>query len=221
MKKHFLLLIILLQTSNCFAHVAHYSNLSNLQFDINRNGNYVGYHQIDFSWSENGDLKVTNVINFKLTKFGINFYRYNSQGIERYNSQGKLVSFESKTNDNGKAKFCKIRLKNSIYKVFGTNYEGIVDVPFRISSYWNHEILTVSKQVSGITCRVLDQKVKFIKRENFKFMNKDFNTSLYDIKGKKLNTQVWFDEKTKMIVHQVLHKKGKWEYKLKNYELIK
>jgi len=221
MKKHFLLLIILLQTSNCFAHVAHYSNLSNLQFDINRNGNYVGYHQIDFSWSENGDLKVTNVINFKLTKFGINFYRYNSQGIERYNSQGKLVSFESKTNDNGKAKFCKIRLKNSIYKVFGTNYEGIVDVPFRISSYWNHEILTVSKQVSGITCRVLDQKVKFIKRENFKFMNKDFNTSLYDIKGKKLNTQVWFDEKTKMIVHQVLHKRGKWDYKLKNYELIK
>ena len=221
MKKHFLLLIILLQTSNCFAHVAHYSNLSNLQFDINRNGNYVGYHQIDFSWSENGDLKVTNVINFKLTKFGINFYRYNSQGIERYNSQGKLVSFESKTNDNGKAKFCKIRLKNSTYKVFGTNYEGIVDVPFRISSYWNHEILTVSKQVSGITCRVLDQKVKFIKRENFKFMNKDFNTSLYDIKGKKLNTQVWFDEKTKMIVHQVLHKRGKWDYKLKNYELIK
>jgi len=221
MKKHILLLIILLQTSNCFAHVAHYSNLSNLQFDINRNGNYVGYHQIDFSWSENGDLKVTNVINFKLTKFGINFYRYNSQGIERYNSQGKLVSFESKTNDNGKAKFCKIRLKNSIYKVFGTNYEGIVDVPFRISSYWNHEILTVSKQVSGITCRVLDQKVKFIKRENFKFMNKDFNTSLYDIKGKKLNTQVWFDEKTKMIVHQVLHKRGKWDYKLKNYELIK
>ena len=199
MKKHFLLLIILLQTSNCFAHVAHYSNLSNLQFDINRNGNYVGYHQIDFSWSENGDLKVTNVINFKLTKFGVNFYRYNSQGIERYNSQGKLV----------------------IYKVFGTNYEGIVDVPFRISSYWNHEILTVSKQVSGITCRVLDQKVKFIKRENFKFMNKDFNTSLYDIKGKKLNTQVWFDEKTKMIVHQVLHKRGKWDYKLKNYELIK
>ena len=112
-------------------------------------------------------------------------------------------------------------MKNSIYKVSGTNYEGIIDVPFRISSYWNHEILTVSKQVSGITCRVLDQKVKFIKRDNFKFMNKDLNTSLYDIKGKKLNTQVWFDEKTKMIVHQVLHKKGKWDYKLKNYELIK
>ena len=66
MKKHILLFIVLLKTSNCFAHIAHYSNLSNLQFDINRNGNYVGYHHIDFDWSENGDLKVTNVINFKL-----------------------------------------------------------------------------------------------------------------------------------------------------------
>ena len=59
-------------------------------------------------------------------KFGINFYRYESKGIEKYNSQGKLVKFESKTNDNGKAKFCKISLKNSIYKVSGTNYEVLL-----------------------------------------------------------------------------------------------
>ena len=41
----------------------------------------------------------------------------------------------------------------------------IIDVPFRISSYWNHEILTVSKQVSGITCRVLDQKLNSLKEK--------------------------------------------------------
>ena len=221
MKKYFLLFFIFFNTSDCLSHISHYSSLSNLQFDIKRNGKYVGYHHIEFEWSENGDLKVTNIIKFNLKKFGINFYRYDSLGIEKYNSQGKLETFESKTNDNGKAKFCKISLNNSTYKVSGTNYDGIIDIPFRISSYWSHEILTVSKQVSGITCRVLDQKVKFIKREKFKSMNKVFNTSVYDIKGEKLNTQVWFDEKTKMIVHQVLHKKGKWDYELKNYKLIK
>ena len=131
------------------------------------------------------------------------------------------MTFESKTNDNGKAKFCKISLKNSTYKVSGTNYVGIINEPFRISSYWNHEILTVSKQVSGITCRILSQKVQFIKKEKFKSMNKEFDTSVYNIKGEKLNTQVWFDKKTKMIVHQVLHKKGKWDYKLIKYETIK
>jgi len=220
MKKYILLLYIILNLSPCFAHIAHHSNLKNLQFDINRNGNYVGYHRIDFEWSKNGNLKVKNVVNFNIKKFGINFYKYESKGIEKYNSQGKLVAFESKTNDNGKAKFCKISLKNSTYKVSGTNYAGTINVPFRISSYWNHEILTVSKQVSGITCRVLGQKVKFIKREKFKSMNKEFDTSVYNIKGEKLNTQVWFDKKTKMIVHQVLHKKGKWDYKLIKYEFI-
>ena len=167
MKKYILLFCLISNLSPCFAHIAHHSNLKNLQFDINRNGNYVGYHRIDFEWSKNGNLKVINNINFNIKKFGINFYKYASKGIEKYNSQGKLVAFESKTNDNGKSKFCKISLKNSTYKVSGTNYVGNINFPFRMSSYWNHEILTVSKQVSGITCRVIGQKVKFIKREKF------------------------------------------------------
>ena len=68
---------------------------------------------------------------------------------------------------------------------------------------------------------MLNQKVKFIKREKFKIMNQLFDTAVYSIKGNKLNTLVWFDEKSKMIVHQVLQKKGKWDYKLKNYKLTK
>jgi hypothetical protein len=68
---------------------------------------------------------------------------------------------------------------------------------------------------------VLDHKVKFIKREKLKIINRSFDTAVYSIKGKKLNTLVWYDEKSKMIVHQVLQKKGKWDYKLKNYKLAK
>ena len=221
MKKYILLLLIFLKTSLSLAHVAHHTNLQNLNFDINRNGNYVGYHHIAFKWLENGNLIVTNNIKFSLKKFGINFYKYESNGIEKYNSLGQLVAFDSKTSDNGKPKFCKIRLYSAKYKINGTNYKGFIEKPFRISSYWNHEILTVTKQVSGITCRVLDQKVTFIKREKLKIMNQLFDTAVYSIKGNKLNTLVWFDEKSKMIVHQVLQKKGKWDYKLKNYKLAK
>ena len=221
MKKYVLLLFIFLKTSPSMAHVAHHINLQNLQFDINRNGKYVGYHYINFKWSKNGNLVVTNNIKFNLKKFGINFYKYQSLGVEKYDSSGQLVSFDSETDDNGKLKFCNIKLKSLKYKIYGTNYNGFIEKPFRISSYWNHDILTVSKQVSGITCRVIDQKVKFIKREKLEIMNKVFNTTVYNIRGAKLNTLVWFDDDTKMIVHQVLHKKGKWNYKLKNYQLTK
>ena len=48
---------------------------------------------------------------------------------------------------------------------------------------------------------------------------KTFETKVFDIKGEKLDTKVWFDQKTRMIVHQVLNKKGKWEYKLQEYHL--
>ena len=216
-----MLLLVCLKTSSSFAHLAHNINLQNLEFDISRNGDHVGYHHINFKWSKNGNLVVTNNIKFSLKKFGINFYKYQSLGIEKYDSFGQLVAFDSETDDNGKLKFCKIRLNSSRYKIYGTNYEGFIKEPFRISSYWNHDILKVSKQVSGITCRVIEQKVKFIKREKFKIMNQVFNTTVYNIRGPKLNTLVWFDDDTKMIVHQVLHKKGKWNYKLKNYQLIR
>ena len=64
MKKYILLFFIIFQASDCFAHIQHYSNLKKLQFDIQRNGNYVGFHKIKFERSENGYLKVTNVIDF-------------------------------------------------------------------------------------------------------------------------------------------------------------
>ena len=66
-----------------------------------------------------------------------------------------------------------------------------------------------------------EQKVSFIKEEDFKKLDQTFKTRIFDVKGKDLDTQVWFDQKTRMIIHQVLHRKGKWEYKLKSYTLNK
>ena len=79
--------------------------------------------------------------------------------------------------------------------------------------------MTVPYQLSGITCKVTEQKVKFVKETQFQDKNKTFETRVFDIQGKDLDTQVWFDKKTRMIVHQVLNRKGKWEYKLKSYKL--
>lgn len=39
-----------------------------MQFDIYRNGQYAGYHNIDFTWSEDGSLEVQNTIEFGVKK---------------------------------------------------------------------------------------------------------------------------------------------------------
>ncbi len=213
--------IILLNFEQLEAHVGHNKNLQNLSFDIYRNGAYAGFHTIDFYWGKDGSVEVKNVIEFGVKKLGITFYKYQSVGTETYNDAGKLVSFNSKTDDNGKPKFCNINLKKDKYEVNGTKFKGEFQKPFLISSYWNHDIVTVSYQLSGITCKVTEQKVIFLKEEDFIKLDQTFKTRVFDIKGKDLDTQVWFDQKTRMIIHQVLHRKGKWEYKLKSYKLNK
>lgn len=219
MKKLITFIILLSNIHPSHAHVSHHSNIKNLKFDIYRNGQYAGFHSIDFQWTRDGSVEVKNIIEFGIKKLGITFYKYQSEGTEKYDSSGKLISFESKTDDNGKEKFCKINFDNSVYKIYGTNFKGNFEKSFLISSYWNHDIVTVPYQVSGITCRIKEQKVNFLKEEIFNVHDKSFDTRVFDIKGEKLDTQVWFDKKTRMIVHQVLNQKGKWEYKLKSFKL--
>lgn len=219
MRNFIAIFILLLSFNKVHAHVGHHRGIENLTFDIYRNGQYAGYHTIDFIWKKDGSLEVKNIIEFGVKKFGITFYKYLSKGTEKYDSNGKLTRFNSNTDDNGKEKFCNIYHDRSIYKVNGTKYKGEFTKPFLISSYWNHDIVTVPYQLSGITCKVTEQKVKFLKEEQFQSVNKSFETRVFDIQGKNLDTQVWFDKKTRMIVHQVLTRKGKWEYKLKSYKL--
>jgi hypothetical protein len=221
MRQLIVFFIILLNFEQVHAHVGHNKNLQNLSFDIYRNGAYAGFHTIDFNWVKDGSVEVKNVIEFGVKKLGITFYKYQSVGTETYDAAGKLVNFNSNTDDNGKPKFCNIDLKKDKYEVNGTKFKGEFKKPFLISSYWNHDIVTVPYQLSGITCKVTEQKVSFIKEEDFKKLDQTFKTRVFDIKGKDLDTQVWFDQKTRMIVHQVLHRKGKWEYKLKSYKLNK
>ena len=62
----------------------------------------------------------------------------------------------------------------------------------------------------------------FIGKETIKIHDKIYNTLHFNFsstdkkldKDKKLNTHVWYDEKTLYWVKASFKKKGKWEYKL-------
>ena len=83
-----------------------------------------------------------------------------------------------------------------------------------ISSYWNHEILKKHTQISGITCRIKEQKVSFIKDEIIKINGASTATSIFDIQGKYLNTQIWYRKSDMAIMKQILNQKGIWRYDL-------
>jgi hypothetical protein len=160
-------------------------------------------------------LIVRNEIQFEIKKLGISFYKYQSEGTEVYDQDGLLFTFNSKTSDNKKLKYCNIEAQdNKNYLIDGSSYKGTLNKDFAISSYWNHEILKKNTQISGITCKIRNQKVTFLKNELIKVKGQITKTSVFNIDGKGLDTQIWYRKKDMAIVRQILNQKGTWRYEV-------
>ena len=104
----FLIIINLPFSTN--AHVQHYENLNRIEFDIYRNNTHIGKHVFSFKKLEK-QLAVESEISFEIKKFGLVLYKYHVKGIETYRD-GKLIKFNSKTNQNGKEKYVNMKLEN-------------------------------------------------------------------------------------------------------------
>ena len=202
------------------AHVQHYEDLKRIEFDIYRNNKLIGKH-IFFFEKSGEELSVKSEINFEIKKFGVVFYKYHVKGTEIY-KDGVLVKFTSTTNQNGKNKYVNMRLENGEYVIDGSSYQGKAPTDYLLGTCWNHSIVKTKAQISAVSGRIINQKVTFLGKENIEIGDKSYETLHFNFsstdkkltKGKKLNTDVWYDEKTLNWVKASFKKKGKWEYKL-------
>ena len=206
------------------AHVQHYEGLKRIEFDIYRNNKNIGKHIFSFKKS-NGQLEVESQINFEIKKLGIVFYKYHVKGTEFY-KDGKLVKFNSKTNQNGKEKYVNMELENGQHIIDGSSYQGKAPIDYLLGTWWNHSIVKAKAQISAVSGRIIKQKVASLGKETIKIDDKSYKTLHFNFsstdkklsKNKKLNTDVWYDEKTLNWVKASFNKKGKWEYKLLSVE---
>ena len=214
----FLTLISLPFSTN--AHVQHYDDLNRIEFDIYRNNKHIGTHTFSFKRSED-QIEVTSEINFKIKKLGIVLYKYHVNGTEIY-KDGKLIKFNSKTNQNGKLKYVNMKLEDGKYIIDGSSYKGEAPIDYLIGTWWDHSIVEAPAQISAVSGRIIKQNVTFLGKEDVKLGKKNYKTLHFNFssadkklaKDKKLNTDVWYDEKTLYWIKASFKKKGKWEYKL-------
>jgi len=219
-KNIFFLLILILQITPANAHVQHYDKLNKIEFDIYRNNKHIGKHIFIFNKSEN-EIAVTSEINFEIKKLGVVLYKYNVKGTEIYRD-GKLIKFNSKTNQNGKEKYVNLKTEDNKIIIDGSSFKGKVSEEYLLGTWWNHSIVKAPAQISAVSGRIIKQKVEFLGKEKIKIGNKTFKTLHFNFsstdkklgKDKRLNTDVWYDEETLNWVKATFEKKGKWEYKL-------
>ena len=202
------------------AHFQHYENLERIEFDIYRNNKHIGKHIFSFERSENL-VSVHSKINFQIKKLGVVLYKYHAEGVEVY-KDGKLVKFNSQTNQNKKEKYVNIITQGGEYIIDGSSYKGKAPPDYLLGTWWNHSIVNASAQISAVSGRIIKQKVTFLGKESINIDGKTYNTLHFNFsstdkklkKDKKLNTDVWYDEQTLNWVRATFKKKGNWEYKL-------
>ena len=208
------------------AHVTHYKNINYLEYELFRNDQLIGYHKYNFD-REGELLTVRSKVEFKINKLGVNLYKYEANSEEVYKNDS-FLKFSSKTIQNNKEKFAVINYdeKNDELLINGSSYKGVAPKDFIVGTWWNHEIVKAEAQISAVSGRIIEQTVTFIGKEQVKIGDKTFNTLRYNFKSsdetlkdsKKLNTDIWYDEKTLIWVKAAFDKNGYWEYRIKTYK---
>ena len=227
MKKTILFFVYFLLFNNiAFSGIDKYKNLNYLEYELFRNDNLIGYHKYDFI-RKNDILSVKSEVSFKISKLGVDLYKYFAASEEVY-KDNKFFKFSSKTKQNKKDKYVNISFDNTEDNLIidGTSYKGRAKKDFIVGTWWNHEITLAKAQISAISGRIIEQTVTFIGKEQIIIGDKTFDTLHFNFKSsdktlpdnKKLNTDIWYDEKTKLWVKAAFEKTGYWEYRIKIYK---
>ena len=224
MKKIFLSIIFLfIFNISALSHINHYDNYNYLEYELFRNDKLIGNHKYFFDRKKNL-LSVKSVVKFKISKLGVDLYKYSAESEEIYEND-QFFSFKSKTLQNKKNKYVNIvkSLDNAELEIDGSSYRGKTSKKHVVGTWWNHEIIKTKAQISAISGRIIEQKVTFIGKEQITVGNKQYDTLHFNFKSsdetlpdsKKLNTNIWYDEKSFLWIKAAFDKTGYWEYRIK------
>ncbi len=129
---------------------------------------------------------------------------------------------------NDKEKFVNLvfdKDKNK-FKIKGSSYSGEASSDNIVGNWWSHKILQTSSQISPISGSIKKQVVTFVGKEKIKQYGKVYNVNRFTLKSKdmtlpkdkRLDFNIWYEQKTGQILKVSYSRMGNWEYRLKNFE---
>ena len=191
--------------------------------EIFRNDKLIGINNFYFS-KENDLMKVKNIVQFKISIAGIDLMKVDSESSGIYKDD-MLIKFNSKTKQNDKDKFVNLYLDQNQFIIDGSSFNGKTSSDYIVGNYWNHSVVKSEAQISPLSGSVKKQKVKFLGKENITLYGNNYSTLHFKILSsedlpddKKINLDIWYNEKTLLLLKVSYQKLGLWEYRLKNYE---
>ena len=226
MKKFTIILLFTLFSSISIAHMGHYKDFSKIEMEIFRNGELIGYS--NYFFDRKGDYTIVkNQTKFSVKILGAIIFQIEGYGEEKY-LKDQLISFNSKTLQNGKEKFVDLIFDKNLKKfvIKGSSYNGNASIDNVVGNWWNHKILQTSSQISPISGSIKEQVVTFVGKEKIKQYGKVYNVNHFTLKSKdmtlpkdkRLDFNIWYDQESAQIIRVSYSRMGNWEYRLKNFD---
>ena len=226
MKNFVVILLVVFFSSISLAHIGHYNKFDKIEMEILRNDEVIGYN--NYFFKRDGEKTIVkNQYKFEVKLLSATIFKVEGYGEEIY-LKDKLISFQSKTLQNKKEKFVNLKLdkNNKKFQIKVSSYSGEASIKNIIGNWWSHKILQAESQISPISGSIKEQVVTFIGKENISINGKQYETDHFKLtskdmslpEDKKLNFDIWLDEKTSVIVTITYERMGNWEYRLKILE---
>ena len=226
MKKIIVILFLLIYPTNSIAHIGHYIKYKKIEMEIYRNGELIGYNHYFFN-RDGKETIVTNQIKFVVKILGATVFQVEGYSEEKY-IKDQLVSYNSKTLQNKKEKFVNLTFNkiNKKFDIKGSSYNGEASTDNVIGNWWNHKILQASSQISPISGSIKKQVVTFVGKDKIDLNGKVYEVDHFTLKSKDMNIpedkrldfNIWYDQKNLRILRVSYSRMGNWEYRAKNFE---
>lgn len=162
-----------------------------LAFDVYRNDSIIGRHSLNFR--EDGDeLAVDIAIDLKVKLAFVTLYSYTHRNTERWRD-GRLVSMQSRTDDNGTSHRVSVRPDGDDLIVDG-DVAGIrVPGDAVPTTYWQPSSVRKAAWIDSQRGGLIDLNVSRIGTEPLAYEGRSVPSNRYGVRG-DLNLDVWYSD---------------------------
>lgn len=123
------------------------------RFELVRDGDVIGAHTLSVA-DQGASVIMTIRIDISVSILGIRVYAYEHENREVWRD-GRLVSLESRTNDDGDAAFARVTMRDDGLVIDGSSFEGVAPTDAAPTSYWNYRTLDARPWFSSQSGEVL------------------------------------------------------------------
>lgn len=162
-----------------------------LAYEISRKGKRLGFQTLEFTTLDNGDLQVDVHIEIDFAII-IPLFRYTHDNREIWRD-GKLLSLQSKTDNNGKDEFVDLRVEDDRLTGAGTDFADNLSPDMLSTSYFNPNFIRQQAVISSQDGRFLEIGVEEVGRETLVLEAGTVEATRFRLTG-KLRIDIWYTD---------------------------